>query len=104
MTNSFGDTIREALEELERSFQHTRLDGQVEWKTVFGATDRIRKELRLFEGTFVNVLRTFGKSWAQIGDELGLTRQAAWERFHEPVEEARSRILETHSDEGQVLP
>ncbi len=29
----------------------------------------------------VEILRVRGVSWAQIGDALGISRQAAWERF-----------------------
>ena len=29
----------------------------------------------------VNFCRSRGKSWAQIGEVLGMTKQAAWERF-----------------------
>jgi hypothetical protein len=94
-----GDTIREALEVLERSLEGTRIDGQVEWKTVLTATEQIRKEVGLFEGAAVSVLRSFGRSWAEIGDELGISRQAAWERFHHSVDEAKARVAEAYSDE-----
>jgi ClpX C4-type zinc finger len=29
----------------------------------------------------IDALRTRGVSWSQIGDALGISRQAAWERF-----------------------
>lgn len=35
--------------------------------------------------TTVATARTHGASWAQIGATLGVTRQAAWERFHDHV-------------------
>lgn len=32
----------------------------------------------------VQAARTNGRSWDQIGTQLGVSKQAAWERFHEP--------------------
>lgn len=94
-----ADTIREDLALLERSFERTRRSGQVEWDTVLSATEHIRREVGLFEGTLVSVLRTFGKSWAEIGEELGVSRQAAWERFHHAVDEAQAKATESYLDE-----
>ena len=36
----------------------------------------------------VGVLRSRKASWAKIGRSLGVSRQAAWERFHRNYEEA----------------
>jgi ATP-dependent Clp protease ATP-binding subunit ClpX len=41
------------------------------------AVDRVRDVLQ----EQVDVLRRRGVSWAQIGEVLGISRQAAWERF-----------------------
>ena len=38
--------------------------------------------------TSVGVLRSRKASWAKIGRSLGVSRQAAWERFHRNYEEA----------------
>ncbi len=38
--------------------------------------------------TSVGVLRSRKTSWAKIGRSLGVSRQAAWERFHRNYEEA----------------
>lgn len=90
MKGKFTDAIRDDLEVLELSFEQTQRTGQVEWDKVFHTTEHIRKELALFEGALVNVLRTFGKSWAEIGDDLGITRQAAWERFRHYVQQGQA--------------
>ncbi len=37
--------------------------------------------LRSLQETQVEALRRRGASWAAIGDALGVSRQAAWERF-----------------------
>jgi ClpX C4-type zinc finger protein len=41
------------------------------------AADSVRELLQ----TQVNTLRTRGIGWAAIGEALGISRQAAWERF-----------------------
>lgn len=41
------------------------------------AVDQVRDVLQ----EHVDLLRTRGVSWARIGDALGISRQAAWERF-----------------------
>jgi hypothetical protein len=41
--------------------------------------------------------RSYGRSWADIGDALGITRQAAQQRYSRPAELAAARIA------GEVL-
>ncbi len=84
------DLIREHLDVLERSVERTRADGEVEWRTVMSTTERIHSELARFEGVLVNFLRASGRSWTDIGDQLGVSRQAAWQRFHVAVDEAQA--------------
>jgi hypothetical protein len=43
------------------------------------AYGRARVEDKMFE--VVRVCRENGKSWTQIGEVLGVSKQAAWERF-----------------------
>jgi hypothetical protein len=43
------------------------------------AYGRARVEDKMFE--VVRVCRNSGKSWTQIGEVLGVSKQAAWERF-----------------------
>ena len=42
--------------------------------------------------TSVGVLRSRKASWAKIGRSLGVSRQAAWERFHRNYEEAPALV------------
>jgi len=63
--------------------------GRVDWKAVpdehllgglkptAASVDAARKSLQ----SRVTALRTRGVSWAAIGQALGISRQAAWERF-----------------------
>ena len=54
-------------------------------------TDQLLHNLKLHDGAFesvgrsmqdiVDILREREVSWAQIGEALGVTRQAAWKRF-----------------------
>jgi hypothetical protein len=54
-------------------------------------TDKLLHSLKLHDGAFesvgramqdiVDILREREVSWAQIGEALGVTRQAAWKRF-----------------------
>lgn len=43
-----------------------------------------RDDLALLEYTVVQMLRDGGASWEDIGEELGISRQAASERFAHP--------------------
>ncbi|CAB4692059.1 MAG: hypothetical protein F2667_02480 [Actinobacteria bacterium] len=43
-----------------------------------------------FATDWVSIIRERRISWAQIGDALGVSRQAVWERFAKGVEQRRS--------------
>ena len=43
----------------------------------------IREKLNRNEYNTVKVARDLGLSWTEIATSLGVTRQAAWERWHE---------------------
>jgi hypothetical protein len=40
-----------------------------------------QEQLAQLEGVLVRTLRDNGSSWADIGEALGRSKQAAWERF-----------------------
>ncbi len=54
-------------------------------------TDKLLNNLKLYDGAFeavdrsmqdiVDILRERDVTWAQIGEALGVSRQAAWKRF-----------------------
>lgn len=49
--------------------------------------------IRTARGELVNAVvarRRDGWSWQRIGDALGVSRQAAWERFHRDVAHAEA--------------
>jgi DNA invertase Pin-like site-specific DNA recombinase len=45
---------------------------------------QLRRDLERLEWEAVRLLRSAGASWEAIGDELGITRQAATRRFSHP--------------------
>lgn len=46
------------------------------------AREMVEEHLR----RWVSAARLRGISWASIGDALGMSRQSAWERFHQHIE------------------
>ena len=50
------------------------LDGLCHSARVSRALDKLQREL-------VGRARVSGRSWTEIGESLGISRQAAWERF-----------------------
>ena len=50
------------------------LDGLCHSARVSRALDKVQREL-------VGRARASGRSWTEIGESLGISRQAAWERF-----------------------
>jgi hypothetical protein len=48
---------------------------------ILGAQDRMYREVRERVQETVGILRKREVSWADIGSALGVSRQAAWERF-----------------------
>jgi len=51
----------------------------------------------------VQVAREQGASWAQIGEVLGMSRQAAWERFKDAIERQERYVGDLHdTDRAQA--
>jgi hypothetical protein len=53
------------------------LDGLCESAGLARAVDKLQRHL-------VNRAREAGQTWTEIGEALGVSRQAAWERFSGP--------------------
>jgi len=53
------------------------LEGLCESARVAGALDKLQQQL-------VVQARQAGRSWLQIGESLGVSKQSAWERFSAP--------------------
>ena len=56
------------------SWEHEPLDRLCETAHVAGALDKLQRHL-------VQRARESDKSWTQIGESLGISKQSAWERF-----------------------
>lgn len=55
-------------------WEQAPLDGLAESRRVATALEKLQRQL-------VRSARTEGRSWAEIGDSLGISKQSAWERF-----------------------
>jgi DNA-directed RNA polymerase specialized sigma24 family protein len=54
------------------------LEGLAESRRVAGALDKLQRQL-------VDGARIEGRTWTEIGDSLGISKQSAWERFARPA-------------------
>jgi DNA invertase Pin-like site-specific DNA recombinase len=65
--------------------------GEESWRNevryTLGCIQRIRQKIDQTELSTVKQARQLGMSWTEIATTLGVTRQAAWERWHE-IDEA----------------
>lgn len=76
MTNQkLGDALREMMD------AH-KAEGLDDLTAGLKAADEAGEQIDELIGSAIAVLRMFGKSWADIGADLGISRQAAWERFN----------------------
>lgn len=57
------------------------LFGRADVEGVVQALDMAAHEIKLVQRDLVEVLRQGGYTWQQVGDVLGISRQAAHERF-----------------------
>lgn len=64
-------------------FEAERDNGTVDLAAAVKLGADMRRSSELLLGSSIYVWRKAGTSWADIGKELGMSRQAAWERFHE---------------------
>src|SRR5438445_11789810 len=54
-----------------------------------GATRALKAHLSTWESQLVKEAMAEGATWESIGDSVGVSRQAAWDRFHHEVGELR---------------
>ena len=57
-----------------------------------GATRALRAHLSTWETTLVEEAVADGASWAAVGESVGVSRQAAWDRFHHDVGALRKQV------------
>lgn len=78
-----------------------RDDEQMRVKVELGAADPLGqlrglraadKQLEVWQREAIARAREHGASWSQIGDALGITKQAAWKLYNEDVRELLTEI------------
>jgi hypothetical protein len=57
-----------------------------------GATRALKAHLSTWEAQLAQEAVADGASWATVGEAVGVSRQAAWERFHDERHELRERL------------
>jgi hypothetical protein len=57
-----------------------------------GATRALRAHLSGWETTLVEEAVADGASWTAVGESVGVSRQAAWDRFHHDVGALRKQV------------
>src|SRR3954451_7705860 len=57
-----------------------------------GATRALRAHLSTWEAQLVKEAMADGATWETIGSSVGVSRQAAWDRFHHEVHDLRRQM------------
>jgi hypothetical protein len=67
--------------------------------TALGATRALVAHLARWEEGLVHEAVEAGATWETVGDAVGVSRQAAWERFHRGVHELIRELHDHHHEE-----
>jgi|SRR5579864_5611386 len=63
-----------------------------------GATRALKAQLPTWEAQLVKEAIADGATWETIGDSVGVSRQAAWDRFHHDVHDLRRQMRKDMHD------
>jgi hypothetical protein len=63
-----------------------------------GATRALKAQLPIWEAQLVKEAVADGATWETIGDSVGVSRQAAWDRFHHEVHDLRRQMRKDMHD------
>jgi hypothetical protein len=63
-----------------------------------GATRALRAHLSTWEAQLVKEAMADGATWETIGTSVGVSRQAAWDRFHHEVHDLRRQMHQDMRD------
>jgi hypothetical protein len=66
--------------------------GQGDPLEALGATRALKAQLPTWEAQLVKEAIAEGATWETIGDSVGVSRQAAWDRFHHEVHDLRRQM------------
>ena|ERR1043165_1716280 len=72
--------------------------GQGDPLEALGATRALKAQLPTWEAQLVKEAIADGATWETIGDSVGVSRQAAWDRFHHEVHEIRRQMRKDMHD------
>jgi len=87
------DDGRRAWERLIRAFAGGRPRDGAAALDALSDISLLRRLLDQAETVAVLAARRAGRSWAEIADRLGVTRQSAWERWHGLADDASAGVL-----------
>ena|SRR5438270_11298517 len=66
--------------------------GEADPLVALGATRALRAHLSTWETTLVEEAVAAGATWGAVGESVGVSRQAAWDRFHQDVHELKRQM------------
>lgn len=70
------------------------------WRVLLGEVDELRHRADQIEFRAVELVRSTGVTWEDIGDALGISRQSARERFGAPRRRRRRRPSPTDTGDS----
>lgn len=76
-TQPFTDRVRQNLDVLDRM----SADGKIDLVRAVKAAEDIEAAAQAMLGPAIAILRSCGKTWQDVGNQLGISRQAAQQRF-----------------------
>jgi hypothetical protein len=88
---------REVPAELSASWE--RATANPDPLVALGASPTLAREVDRWQGILVAEALRGGATWEQIGDTLGTSRQAAWARFRDVIDQEGGRPMEAESQE-----
>src|SRR5438067_13787077 len=81
---------RQVPELMEHAWQTATADADP--LVALGATRALKAHLSTWETQLVREAMADGATWESIGDSVGVSRQAAWDRFHDEVHDLRRQM------------
>src|SRR3954468_7567699 len=88
--------VREAPPLLRQAWETATGDGDP--LEALGATRALKAQLPTWEAQLVKEAVADGATWETIGDSVGVSRQAAWDRFHHEVHDLRRQMRKDMHD------
>jgi len=85
-----SERTREVPALLRQAWETATGDGEP--LEALGATRALKVQLPTWEAQLVKEAIAEGATWETIGDSVGVSRQAAWDRFHHEVHDLRRQM------------